>query len=115
MRGNLPGYCGFFASASTAAARRRVETFVATTDGFALAEADFELRGPGEILGSRQHGLPPLRIADLQADHELLEETRQAAGALMQSDPGLALPEHVLLRQRVIARYGRTLELGEVG
>ena len=61
----------------------------ASTDGFELAETDFKLRGPGDIFGTRQHGLPPLRIADLLRDQPLLEEARRDAQALVAADPGL--------------------------
>ena len=59
-----------------------------------LAEIDFELRGPGDLFGTRQHGLPPLRIADLLRDADVLEEARRDAQALVAADPGLAQPEH---------------------
>lgn len=114
-RGRFPGYCGVFANAETDEARRRLEAFVASTDGFELAEIDFALRGPGEILGTRQHGLPPLRIADLLRDAAVLDEARRDARALVEADPGLARPEHARLRRQVLARYGKALELGDVG
>jgi ATP-dependent DNA helicase RecG len=114
-RGAYPGYCCLLASATGEAARQRLEAIVQSDDGFELAEIDFQLRGPGELIGDRQHGLPALRIADLARDREILEMARRDAQALLAQDPGLDLPEHALLRRRVLARYGRTLELGDVG
>ena len=88
---------------------------VSTTDGFRLAEVDFELRGPGELFGTRQHGLPPMRIADLARDAEILADTRRDADVMITADPDLSQAEHARLRQLVLTRYGQTLNLGDVG
>ncbi|MBX7168331.1 MAG: ATP-dependent DNA helicase RecG [Pirellulales bacterium] len=114
-RGSFPGYCCVFADPTTDEGRQRLDAFVKTTDGFELAELDFRLRGPGDLLGTRQHGVPPLRIADLERDTELLTEARRDALDLVAADPGLARPEHERLRKMVLVRYGRVLELGDVG
>ena len=95
--------------------RDRLEAFAATSDGFELAEIDFRLRGPGDLFGDRQSGLPPLRIADLVRDRDVLEEARDAASALFASDPGLKSPDHTLLRRQMLRRYGAKLELSDVG
>ncbi len=114
-RGNYPGYCTVFANAESDESRKRLEAFVSTTDGFRLAELDFALRGPGELLGTRQHGLPPFRVADLLRDAETLEEARRDAMDLVAADPGLAQEEHARLRRMMLVRYGQALELGDVG
>ena len=114
-RGNVPGFCCVFANPTTEESRRRLEAFQNTTDGFALAELDFQLRGPGELFGIRQHGMPPFRIADLVRDADILQEARRDAQALVASDPGLAKPEHARLRQLTLRRYGHALELADVG
>lgn len=114
-RGAFPGYVGVFASPTNDWARQRLEAFVSTHDGFALAERDFELRGPGDLFGTQQHGLPPLRIADVHRDAAVFELARSAAQALIDEDPALALPEHAELSRQARARYGKVLDLGAVG
>ncbi len=114
-RGSHPGYCCVFSHATTDEAQRRLAAFVESNDGFRLAELDFQMRGPGDLLGTRQHGLPPLRIADLVRDTEVLEEARADARALVAADPELARPEFSALRKMVLVRYGKSLELGDVG
>ncbi len=114
-RGSYPGFCCVFADPASDESRKRLEAFVASTDGFELAEIDFALRGPGDLFGTRQHGLPPFRIASLPRDHELLLEARRDAQAAILADPGLAAPEHARLRRQMMTRYGKALELGDVG
>jgi len=114
-RGGFPGFCAVFADPQTDESQKRLDAFVSTTDGFRLAETDFALRGPGELLGTRQHGLPPFRIADLARDAALLDEARRDAQQLVTADPGLASPDHQRLRRMVLIRYGEALDLGDVG
>ena len=114
-RGSFPGYCCLFANAQTEEAKQRLQALVESTDGFRLAEVDFTLRGPGDLLGTKQHGLPPLRIADLVRDSVVVEEARRDARQLVEIDPGLAASEHAALRRMALVRYGQTLDLGDVG
>ena len=114
-RGRHPGFCCAFADPQTEASQRRLEAFTQSTDGFKLAEQDFALRGPGDLFGTQQHGLPPFRIADLLRDQDLLVEARRDAAQLIAADPGLAQPEHARLRRQMLTRYGKALELGDVG
>jgi ATP-dependent DNA helicase RecG len=79
-------------------------------DGFRLAEIDLELRGAGEVLGTRQHGLPEFKVARLPEDTELLVRARDRADAILLDDPRLEHPEHALLREAVVARFGSELD-----
>jgi ATP-dependent DNA helicase RecG len=114
-RGKEAGQCYLFAGAVSDEARARLRLLVQTTDGFALAEQDMRLRGLGELFGTRQHGLGELRIGDLLADRDILQEARKDAIAAVAADAGLRRPEHALLREAVLQRYGKTLDLAEVG
>ncbi len=96
-------------------ARRRIDAMVATTDGFRIAEADLELRGPGEFFGTRQSGLPEFRVADLVRDAPLLEEARREAQAIIAADPELRDLVHRGLREALLARWRGKLALASVG
>ncbi len=114
-RGMHPGYVCVFSGSSADEVRERLGAFESTTDGFRLAELDFEMRGPGDVLGTRQHGLPPLRVADVLRDQEELLAARDAARRLISADPQLRDAQFAKLRRQVMARYGEVLELGDVG
>jgi ATP-dependent DNA helicase RecG len=114
-RGAQPGFCCVFADDPSPEAAQRLEAFASTTDGFQLAELDLSLRGPGDLLSTRQHGLPPLRLADLLRDAEIVQLARDQAAALVNADPGLRKPEHARLRRLMLVRYGKVLDLGDVG
>jgi ATP-dependent DNA helicase RecG len=114
-RGPVAGQCYLFAEPSGDEGRERLRAFLRTTDGFALAEEDMRLRGVGEFFGTRQHGLGELRLANLIADGDLLSLARKDAFALVADDPRLQRPEQALLRAAVLERYGKTLDLAEIG
>jgi ATP-dependent DNA helicase RecG len=115
-RGMFAGFCAVLMhEPMPEPARERLRRFADLSDGFELAELDFQLRGPGDLLGTQQHGLPPLRIADLRRDQAVLEEARRAAQQLFAADPGLKHPDHQRLRRQMLTRYGNALELGDVG
>jgi ATP-dependent DNA helicase RecG len=115
-RGKLAGFCGVLTSEDASEqARERLVAFASTTDGFKLAEMDFQMRGPGDLFGTQQHGLPPLRVADLRTDQAVLEEARREAQSLFAADPGLKEPENGRLRRQMLVRYGNALELSDVG
>ncbi len=114
-RGPVAGECYLFADATTEDAQQRLRAVCRTTDGFALAEEDARLRGLGDFFGTRQHGVADLRFGDLLADLEILEQARADAIELIVADATLQAPDHQALKQAVVARYGKTLELAEVG
>jgi ATP-dependent DNA helicase RecG len=97
-RGEHQSYCALISRAATESAAERLNALVETNDGFALAEKDLQLRGPGDFLGTRQSGLPDLRMAQL-SDTATLALAQGAAQALFAQDPDLA--KHPLLRARV--------------
>jgi ATP-dependent DNA helicase RecG len=114
-RGDTPGRCVLIADPTTEEGRRRIEAMVDTTDGFRIAERDLEIRGPGELFGAKQSGIPPFRVAQLPRDMELLALARRDAQAWIDADPLLSSPEHALLRKRMLKAHGRWLGLGDVG
>jgi ATP-dependent DNA helicase RecG len=118
-RGTHPGYCCVFADDLSEQSRLRLEAFTKTDDGFELAETDFQLRGPGDLFGTRQHGLPPLRVADLNRDGQTLEIARRDAEQLVEMQPDntakLDSAPFGRLKGMVLKRYGNVLELGDVG
>lgn len=81
--------------------KEKLVVLEATSDGFAIAEADWKLRGPGDLLGTAQAGLPPLKLGDILRDAALMEEARALAGRLFEEDPTLARPEHRSLREYI--------------
>src|SRR5262249_14918869 len=113
-RGDKPGQCVLVARGTGEGSEARLAAMLATPDGFAIAEADLRIRGPGEFLGTRQHGrLPDLRIADLVRDRNWLAVAREAARTALARNPGLH--RDPALRAAVQARWGEALELSEGG
>lgn len=96
-------------------AAERLAVLAETTDGFKIAEADLRQRGPGELLGTRQHGLPELRIGRLVEDFELLELARRDAFDLVAADPKLRKPENAALTPRLRKMFGQKLALIDAG
>ncbi len=92
-----------------------MEAFSKTTDGFELAEVDFQMRGPGELFGTKQHGLPALLIADLQRDSDVLEEARRDAQDMLADHVDDADSALLLLLRKATALYGQALDLADVG
>ncbi|MFM7036053.1 MAG: ATP-dependent DNA helicase RecG [Planctomycetia bacterium] len=113
-RGAVAGICGAVTASGTEA-HPRVDAFVASTDGFELAAKDFSLRGPGELVGSRQSGRIDLYIADLARHPEIVDEARGDALDLFSRDPELADATLTRLKKLVVDRWGDTLGLGDVG
>jgi ATP-dependent DNA helicase RecG len=118
-RGAAKSHCLLLTGTSGAefgkVARERLRVMEKTTDGFRIAEADLKLRGPGEVLGTRQSGLPDFAVAELARDQAVLQEARTEAFALTQQDPDLSAPEHAELRRYLFDRWRGRLSLARVG
>ena len=103
--------CLLVAGPAGPAARERMKVLEETADGFRIAEEDLRLRGPGEIFGTRQHGLPELKVADLVEDFELLRMARRDGFDIVREDPDLSAPHHQQLRHEVLRAYAGKLDL----
>jgi ATP-dependent DNA helicase RecG len=86
-----------------------------TNDGFEIAETDLKLRGPGDFFGTRQHGLPEFKLADITQEMELLRVAKEDALELLKSNPDLSRPEHGALRRRMVRQFGDDLFLAQIG
>lgn len=109
-RGRRPSRCVLLMpSGLSPEARERLNFFANTEDGFLLADEDLRIRGPGQIMGTRQHGLPDLRIADLMRDSELLGKAREDAFEMLEADPGLR--NHPRVAATIHRRHAKSLKL----
>jgi ATP-dependent DNA helicase RecG len=79
-----------------------------TSNGFDVAEADWDQRGPGDLLGTAQSGLPALKLGNLKTDMQLMQRARAAANAILEWDPRLEAPENQRFRPLVVEEQGRT-------
>ncbi|MFA5336462.1 MAG: ATP-dependent DNA helicase RecG [Candidatus Omnitrophota bacterium] len=104
-RGNQRSYCIMISDTGSETARKRIKALIGNTSGFDIAEEDLQLRGPGQFFGTRQHGLPELRYANLVANVRQLEAARKEAFGLVNSDPGLAKPGNACLRDIVRRKF----------
>jgi ATP-dependent DNA helicase RecG len=95
-------------------ARKRISTMVETNDGFKIAEVDMQLRGPGEIEGTRQSGAPQFKIANLQTDEPILREARLTASDILDDDPNLNKSEHASLKKFLSAQTWKIKQWGKV-
>lgn len=104
-RGEYQSYCILYNESKTEIAKQRMKVMQSTNDGFVISEKDLELRGPGEFFGTRQHGIPELRIANLYKDIDILKLAQEAATQLIKADKQLELPENRYLRDNIKKRF----------
>ncbi len=93
---------------------KRLRVMEQTTDGFRIAEADLEIRGPGDFLGTRQSGMPDFRVASILRDGQILEQARTEAFGLLEQDPHLSGPIGSQIREELVRRWGNRLELASI-
>jgi ATP-dependent DNA helicase RecG len=103
-RGDKQSYCVLIAGDHSKKTKERLKVIESTTDGFKIAEADLRLRGPGEIRGTRQSGMPDLKLGDLTRDTEIIEQARNLAKQILEADPMLEKPMNALLKVELQAR-----------
>ena len=110
-RSSLQSHCILLCGKESEVSAKRNEIMVNSADGFTIAEEDLKLRGPGEIFGTRQHGLPELNIADLVKHVDVLEQVKDVALDILEEDPYLRDPENQVLRCRVQKMFGENIQL----
>ena len=106
-RGEYSSACILISDVKSGDTKRRLDVIKNNTDGFKIADEDLKLRGPGDFLGSRQHGLPDMKIADIFADRETLHLAGKEAEELIKRDPTLHDPENAGLRAEIAALFSR--------
>jgi len=115
-RGKHMSHCILVSQPKTDDAKQRISAMLKTQDGFKIAEIDLEIRGPGEFFGTRQHGLPELKIANIVRDREALEVAKKEAFELVRKDRFLRSPENRLIRESLLKKFSREdLALASVG
>ncbi|MBQ3888787.1 MAG: ATP-dependent DNA helicase RecG, partial [Clostridia bacterium] len=106
-RGGAESYCVLLSDAQNEEARERFDVMCATTDGFEIAKKDLEMRGPGDFFGSRQHGLPDLRLANLMSDTRILYEAQKSAKEIVDGEAPLSQEEARRLREETERLFAR--------
>ncbi len=114
-RGEKPGVCVLIGNPKTEDGIARLQAMVDTTSGFELSEKDLEIRGAGDVFGTRQSGAPPFKVADPFREIELLQMARRDAGHWIAESPTLGRPADALARRRLLKAHGQWLGLGDVG
>ncbi len=106
-RGTEQSHCILITDSRSEYTKARINTMVRTSDGFEIANEDLRLRGPGDFFGSKQHGLPELKIADMSSDVEILQETKILSEEILEDDPKLTKTENMGLRKLVTRLFER--------
>ena len=114
-RSQHKSYCLLIANPTTQEAVQRMKAMVRTNDGFEIAEEDLAIRGPGEFFGTRQAGMPDLKVANIAKDARILEAARQEAFHIAESDPRLSDAEHHRMKEFLREKWQGNLEMISIG
>lgn len=101
-RGKHQSYCVLVSDSKNKVTKKRLKIMEESTDGFVIADTDLKLRGPGDFFGTKQHGLPEMKIANLYTDAKVLKVAQQAASELLRQDPDLSHPLHQGLKEKLL-------------
>ena len=108
-RGSFESTCILITDNTSEECIKRMKIMSSTSDGFKISEEDLKMRGPGDFFGSAQHGLPPMKIADIACSTELMERAQHCARELLSADPELSAPEHHALKMEVIKLFRKEI------
>jgi ATP-dependent DNA helicase RecG len=114
-RGGHESYCILLSDPGSEKAVGRLKAIEETLDGFEIAEIDMDIRGPGELFGTKQHGLPEIRFGNIARDFDIMEAARKEAFRLIEKDPNLIEEHHRLLKGALAERFKGKMELIRVG
>ncbi|MFH1423017.1 MAG: ATP-dependent DNA helicase RecG [Planctomycetota bacterium] len=114
-RSEKQSFCFLLGSPNTEEAKSRISALLSTVDGFKIAEEDLKIRGPGEFFGTKQSGMPDLKIANIIDDYDILCLARSDSFDVVKKDPNLQLPENYNLRNTLIEHYGSRISLIGIG
>ncbi|ARN57491.1 ATP-dependent DNA helicase RecG [Sedimentisphaera salicampi] len=113
-RGASDSFCFLFSESDNETAIKRLEVMQKSTDGFYIAEKDLEIRGPGELFSTRQHGLPDLKLANIVEDFEMLRMAKKDAEETLKEDPFLQSQENQNIKKAIIKKFGARLGLTDI-
>lgn len=108
-RGEFESTCILITDSTSEECKKRMKIISSTTDGFKISEEDLKLRGPGDFFGSAQHGLPPLKIADIACNSELMSMAQECAAELLSDDPNLDKPNHRALKMDTMRLFNKDI------
>jgi len=114
-RGKDQAYCILHGLPKTPEAQKRLTVMTQTQDGFMIAQEDLEIRGPGEFFGTKQHGLPELKIGNIISDIDIMEIARKEAVNIIKSDPELSAKENYLIKRNFLQSFKHRIDLAKVG
>ncbi|NLW27568.1 ATP-dependent DNA helicase RecG [Acetivibrio saccincola] len=110
-RSEHQSYCILYNEGKGKVAKERMKAIKENNDGFVISQKDLEIRGPGEFFGTRQHGIPQLKIANLYSDMDILKKAQEAALELINRDPDFIMEEHFLLKKKIINEFGDKINI----